>query len=60
MKAFHLQQIDSAAYTKGSSDLFLIERTFSIPISPSFSLRVRGDMNNLPQNCPPSQKNKIY
>ena len=26
MKAFHLQQIDSAAYTKGSSDLFLIEK----------------------------------
>ena len=42
MKAFHLQQIDSAAYTKGSSDLFLIEKIFIIPISPSFSLRVRG------------------
>ena len=42
MKAFHRQQIETAAYTMGSSDLLLIERTFSIPISPSFSLRVRG------------------
>ena len=38
LKAFNLQKIDSAAYTKGSSDLFLIERTFSTPISPKFSL----------------------
>ena len=31
MKAFHLQQIDSAAYTKGSSDLFFNRKNFQYP-----------------------------